>query len=66
MKVDEEDKRWYNDAIWHEIEKLADPEFVGSICFKVNMKYGKIGNMNIGMDKSIKKPATISAPNVSY
>lgn len=48
------DLDWYLNSIRHEVEQLNDKDFVGSIEFKVNIRQGVIGNMNIGLFKSVK------------
>jgi hypothetical protein len=46
--------QWYLDVIKHEIEMIENKEFIGSIDFKINIRQGTIGNMNINLTKSIK------------
>jgi hypothetical protein len=48
------DLDWYLEAIKHEVEQVNDKEFVGSVEFKVNIRQGVIGNMNIVLSKSVK------------
>ena len=48
---------WYkNSVIAIELEKLEEARFTGNIEFKVNLKEGSIGNINVTLQKSIKKP----------
>ena len=45
---------FYLEAIKHELEKLS-PDFTGNISFQLNYKEGIVGNMNIGLGKSVRK-----------
>lgn len=60
--------KWYLEAIVHELSRLDNPNFVGNIDFKFNIIKGKLTNMNIVLNKSIKKPyennnnITLTAP----
>jgi len=49
------DNDWYVEAIRHELEKLEEGKFVGSIDFEIHMKHGHIGSMRVNLNKSIKK-----------
>jgi len=44
----------YLEAIRYELEKLRDGKFTGNMDFKVNFKEGSIGNLNIGLNRSLK------------
>lgn len=46
---------WYLDFIKHELEQINDKGFVGCVDFKVNIREGVIGNMNITLGKSVKR-----------
>lgn len=52
--MDEVKLKDYLDSIEHEIRRLDNKEFVGNIQFRLNMKYGRIVNMNIDLSKSVK------------
>ena len=36
------------------LSRVSDESFVGNITFEVNIKYGKIQNINIGEKRSVK------------
>lgn len=46
---------WYLEAIKHELEELEKGKFTGNMEFKVNFKDGEIANMNIGLNRSLKR-----------
>ncbi len=48
------DLDWYLKSIKHEVELINDKDFVGSVEFKINIRQGVIGNMNITLGKSVK------------
>ncbi len=48
------DLEWYLNAIRHEVEQINEKDFVGSVDFKINIRQGSIGNMNITLNKSVK------------
>lgn len=54
IEVPVKDLDWYLESIRHEIA-MVNKEFVGSLAFRINIKQGVIGNMNINLDKSVKK-----------
>ncbi|GAG01521.1 unnamed protein product, partial [marine sediment metagenome] len=46
---------WYLDFIKREIEKLKEGRFTGNINFQVNWKEGSVANLNIGLNKSVRR-----------
>lgn len=50
-----EDNEFYLEAVRREIEKLEQGGFTGNVEFRPNFKDGCIANMNIGLNKSLKK-----------
>lgn len=44
---------FYLSSIKHELERL-DKSFTGNITFRINLKDGSIGNMNVELGKSVK------------
>jgi hypothetical protein len=50
-----ENNEYYIEAVKREIEKLEQGQFTGNIEFRPNFKDGAICNMNIGLNKSLKK-----------
>ena len=51
---------WYLDIVKRELEKLNVNRFTGNIEMKFNFKEGSIGHINLGLNKSIKKPSDSS------
>lgn len=51
----EEDLEYYMDVILLEVTRLKEGLFTGNVEFKVNFKDGKIGNMNVCLNKSVKQ-----------
>jgi len=52
----DENLQWYVDAVENELAKLRDGKFTGNIGMQFNFKDGGIANMNLGLNKSLKKP----------
>ena len=50
-----ENNEFYLEAVKREIEKLEQGRFTGNIEFRPNFKDGFVANMNIGLNKSLKK-----------
>jgi len=53
-----DNQKWYFEAIAKEIKELAD-NYTGNIEFRLNIKEGNIGNMNIILGKSIRREVTM-------
>lgn len=53
--MNEAQLKWYQEVIEHEVG-LINPDFVGNIDFKFNIKNDGITNMNINLSKSVKMP----------
>lgn len=51
MSIQEEK---YIEALRHEIAELGENKFTGSIVFEFHYHGGSIGNMMVGMKKSVK------------
>jgi hypothetical protein len=47
---------WYLEALRREFEQCKEGRFTGNNEFKVNWREGSIGNINIGLYKSIQAP----------
>lgn len=50
-----ENLEWYLKSMTREIMKLEEGKFWGSVTFKLNWKNGVIANMDVGLNKSIRK-----------
>ena len=50
-----ENNKFYLEAIEREIEKLEQGHFTGNTELRPNFKDGFIANMNVGLNKSLKK-----------
>jgi len=50
---------WYIEALKHEFEQCTENRYTGNIEFKVNWKEGAIGNLNLGLHKSLQAPKNI-------
>ena len=46
---------YYLDAVRRELEKLEQGKFTGNIEFRPNFKEGSVANMNVSLNKSVKK-----------
>lgn len=48
---------WYLSRIREELKpKLEDNAFIGNVSFNFNIKHGGIANVNIGGERSVRKP----------
>ena len=48
---------WYIDNVFRrELLKLKEGKFTGNMNFQVNLKSGGVANINVGLNRSIRKP----------
>lgn len=52
------ESQWYKDYFDKEIDFAEENTFTGKITFEVNFREGNIGNMNIGINQSVKREAS--------